>query len=221
MLKFIDNYLNENPLCVAYDEIATIKKLLRPKSDSKNSGGELKCSQKTSSVTLNVIGGDYYYKVKFHIPDTYPSQCIGWSDHKTNFPEPLQRFLTGQAKEIARKCSEPPIRGDPTKFEVRPSLLPTSRFLIEAVNDFPDELCPVCELRCLPIDSNDVERRDTADSYIERVYCGHIYHLGCLKKYMREPPFPPGGKTCPAKRAHPRSDGNHKGNQHQLATITL
>lgn len=209
VLKFIDNYLNENPLCIAYDEVSTIKSLLRSTDDSSKSTGELKCIQKTSCVSFNLTGGDYFYKVKLYIPDTYPAQCIGWLDHKTNFPDTLQRFLTGQAKEIARKCVEPPLRGDPNKFIVKPSLLPTFKFLFDAVNDFPNELCPVCERQCLPNIPNDVELNDTADAYIERVYCGHIFHLGCLRKFMREPPFPPGGKICPAKKAHPRSD--HKG----------
>lgn len=224
VLKFIDNYLKENPLCVAYDEITAIKSLLRPKNDSTTGGGgggELKCLQKTSSVTLIVNGGGFYYKVKFHIPEeAYPAQCIDWIEHKTNFPDTLERFLTGQAKEIARQCVERPLRASAQyKFEVKPSLLPTSRFLIAAVVDFPHEVCPVCELRCLPANPDEVETQDTADSYIERVYCGHIYHLGCLKKYMREPPFPPGGKTCPARKAHPRSD--HKGNRHYPHKILL
>lgn len=210
VLKFIDNYLNENPLCVAYDEIATIKTLLRQKNDSTTGGGELKCLQKTSSISLTVNSNDYYYKVKFRILDAYPTQCIQWLEHRTNFPVTLSRFLTGQAKEISRKCVEPPLRatnnGGQSKFEAKPSLLPTSKFLIEAVFDFPSEMCPVCDIACLPASASDVESCDTSDRYVERVYCGHIYHLGCLRKYMREPPFPPGGKTCPAKKIHPRSD---------------
>lgn len=174
-------------------------------------GGELKCLQKTSSISLTVTINNYYYKVKLQISDTYPAQCAIWLEHKTNFPETLSRFLTGQAKEIARKCVEPPLRASVTsKFEIKPSILVTARFLIEAVYDFPNELCPVCGSKCLPNSADDVETRDTADCYVERVYCGHIYHLGCLRKYMREPPFPAGGKTCPAKKAHPRSD--HRGN---------
>lgn len=118
------------------------------------------------------------------------------------------RFLNGQAKEIARKCVEPPIRLDLTKqtFEPKPSFFKTIKFLIEATTDFPTELCPVCKEKCLPDSGNNVEKNDLSDGYIERVYCGHIYHQGCLKQYMREPPFPPGGKLCPAFKKHPRSD---------------
>lgn len=220
VLKFIDNYLNENPLCVAYDEIAAIKALLRQKSDSSTGGGELKCLQKTSSLSLTVNSNDYYYKVKIRIPDEYPQKCIDWLEHRTNFPGTLSRFLTGQAREYARKCAEPPLRTiGQIKFEPKPSLLRATKFLIEAIFDFPHEVCPVCESACLPASANDIESCDTADRYVERVYCGHIYHLGCLRKYMRDPPFPPGGKTCPAKRIHPRSD-QVKGMWNVSATTT-
>lgn len=210
VLKFLDNYLRENPLCIVYDEITTIKSLLRPTKNNNSNGGdngELKCFQKSSSVSLTVIGGDYYFKTKFHVPDTYPVNSIDWTDYKSNFPVTLLRFLNGQAKEIARKCVERPLRlSDTVIFEPKPSLLKTLRFIIEATIDFHDELCPVCEQKVLPANANEVDINDASDRYVERVYCGHIYHQGCLKQFMREPPFPPGGKLCPAKKAHPRSD---------------
>lgn len=209
-MKFIDTYLRENPLCIAYDEIATIKALLKEKKNLDAGDGELKCLQKTSTVALSVNGGNYFYKAKISIPEDYPAKCVCLKEHKTNFPDTIMRFINGQAKEIARKCVEAPLRlSHSSKFEVKPSLLPSLRFIIEAVVDFYKEVCPVCELRCLPADPTEVELKDTADGYVERVLCGHIYHLGCLRSYMRLPPFPPSGKTCPAKRVHPRSD--HKG----------
>lgn len=82
----------------------------------------------------------------------------------------------------------------------------TVKFLVEAIADFPTELCPVCKKKCLPDSASNIEANDLADNYVERVYCGHIYHQGCLKRYMREPPFTPGGKLCPALKKHPRSD---------------
>lgn len=120
----------------------------------------------------------------------------------------LVRFLNGQAKEIARKCVEAPLLLDPKKetFHVQPSLQRTLTFLIEATVDFHIEVCPICKQKCLPTDGECIETSDTSDSYVERVYCGHIYHQGCLKRFMREPPFPAGGKVCPALRLHPRSD---------------
>lgn len=120
----------------------------------------------------------------------------------------LLRFLNGQAKEIARQCVEPPLRQNikDKPFEVKPSFSRTITFLIEATRDFHIEICPICKDKCLPNDPSDIEINDMADNYVERVYCGHLYHQKCLKKYMREPPFPVGGKLCPAQRKHPRSD---------------
>lgn len=212
VLKFIDNYLRENPLCIVYDEIAAIKSLLRI-NNSEN--GELKCLQKSSSVYLTVKSHDYYYKAKFQIPSEYPIDCINWENYKSNFPVTLLRFLNGQAKEIARRCVERPFRMHEKEiFEPKPSLLVTLKFLIEATIDFPNELCPVCDEKCLPINPANVDSNDTSDNYVERIYCGHIYHQGCLKKFMREPPFPRNGKLCLAKKSlvGTLSDKCHSGN---------
>lgn len=213
--------MRENPLCIVYDEIAAIKSMLRPNNKiSTDDNGELKCFQKSSSVLLTVNGGDYYYKSKFHIPETYPMQSIEWTEYKSNFPITLLRFLNGQAKEISRKCVERPLRmSDNEIFIAKPSLLKTLKFMVEATMDFHNELCPVCEGKVLPASAADVETNDTSDQYVERVYCGHIYHQGCLKRFMREPPFPPGGKLCPAKKAHPRSDYTGRFSNHFLYSI--
>lgn len=116
--------------------------------------------------------------------------------------------MNGQAKEISRKCVEPPLnppKGTPP-FKIQPSLFKTLSFLIEATNDFCIEVCPICMQKCLPDNPDEVVLNDTDDMYVERVLCGHIYHQGCLKKYMREPPFVKSGKPCPALKRHARSD---------------
>lgn len=138
--------MRENPLCIAYNEISTIKALLKDKKKLGVGDGELKCLQKSSTLSMTVNGGCYFYKAKFIVPEEYPTKCVCLSEHKTNFPHTLVRFLNGQAKEIARKCVEAPLnRGDISKFEVRASILPALTFLIEAVVDFNNEMCPICE----------------------------------------------------------------------------
>ena len=37
--------------------------------------------------------------------------------------------------------------------------------------------------------------QDSNPKYVERTYCGHIYHFECLDTYIRTPPFL-GGKKC-------------------------
>lgn len=73
-MKFIVTYIQQNPLCVIYDEIAGVKALLNQFADTVN--GELKCRQKSSSVVLTVFGGKYFFKTKIIIPDEYPNKCI-------------------------------------------------------------------------------------------------------------------------------------------------
>lgn len=134
--------------------------------------------------------------------------CIAysWESHESNLPVVLVRFLNGQAKEIARQCVEPPLHTKDPAFEPNPSLEKTLTFLISATREFHKENCPICKLPCLPTDSSQTVTNDALDSYVERVYCGHLFHQGCLKQYIREPPFPSGGKCCPAPKSHPRSD---------------
>lgn len=138
-----------------------------------------------------------------------------WTDYESNLPLTLLRYLNGQAKEIARQCVEPPLRQDVKRapFDVKPSFARTLTFVIEATHDFHIEICPICKETCLPAEASEIETNDAADGYAERVYCGHLYHQGCLKKYMREPPFPAGGKLCPARKKHPRSDAMEKSNK--------
>lgn len=82
VIKFINAYLKENPLCVIYDEISAIKEILSSygNNDETNQlnpiGGELKCRQKTSSVSLTIKSGDYFFKGKIFVPDEYPTNCI-------------------------------------------------------------------------------------------------------------------------------------------------
>lgn len=133
VLKFIASYLTENPLCIIFDEIVAIKKLLG------DNVSDLKLKQKTSSIVLTVRSDKYYFKIKPLIPEEYPEKCLSWEDYESNLPIVLIRFLNGQSKEIARQCVEPPLRqkdrrGEP--FKPGPSLLKTLKFIIEATRDF-------------------------------------------------------------------------------------
>ncbi|XP_058834348.1 uncharacterized protein LOC131691741 [Topomyia yanbarensis] len=211
LLKFVDTYLRENPLCIVTEEIFNVKKLLSVTS------GDLKLRQKSSSILLTAKGGPFYISAKFHVPEQYPVERIQWDDCDCNLPQALVRFVNGQAKEIARQCVEAPLKKLKTnpEFQPKPSLERTFRFIIAAMKGFPEELCPSCEKLALPSTSQAVVETDADDNFLIRMFCGHIYHQGCLKKFMSEPPFPPGGKICPAKRKHPRSDRNHCGARKQ------
>lgn len=78
-------------------------------------------------------------------------------EYTANFPEVFNLYLVGQFTEIARQCVEPPLRKIKTKkqsapqpFQIKPSLEPSVKFMIETVIRFQHEKCPVCKEQCLP-----------------------------------------------------------------------
>lgn len=151
ILKFIRNFIDENPLICCYDEISTIKKLL-------GDDDEIKLKQKYSCIGLKIKKQLYYFKAKIDVPDNYPVACIKYvpmmtkdinkkfiflfnncfvcrlGDVDTNFPPLFTRHFTGQGRELARQCVEPPLRKKShTPFIPSPSLEVVTSFLIQYV----------------------------------------------------------------------------------------
>lgn len=209
VLAFAQQYLLDNPLCVCLDEIKQLRTDLKSSEVTQDAASQLKLRQRTSCVELIARGGRYVYRVTAAVPDTYPDQSVELRGQESNLPNVLVRYLNGQSREIARQCVEPPLRlnkDELANFRPRRSLYRTLKFCLEATRDFYMELCPICENPVLPQQPENLVLDEHADGFVERVYCGHLFHQGCLKHYMAEPPFPKGGKLCPAKRRHPRSD---------------
>uniref|UniRef100_A0A182W854 RING-type domain-containing protein n=1 Tax=Anopheles minimus TaxID=112268 RepID=A0A182W854_9DIPT len=200
ILKFISDYLLANPLCIILDELQQIKQLL-------STFGELKVKQRACTIELIVRAEQYYYQAKFKVPNDYPNERVAWDDCECNLPLALVLFINGQAKEIARQCVEPPLAAINTNASFKPkrSLQICLAFVVTTVRNILQEKCPICGHRCLPENPSDNITRNTDDLFLVRMFCGHIYHQGCLKRFMSEPPFPRGGKTCPAQ-ANPRHD---------------
>ncbi|XP_030555335.1 uncharacterized protein LOC115758724 [Drosophila novamexicana] len=209
VLRFAQQYLLDNPLCVCLDEIKQLRMDLKGVENSQNVASQLKLRQRTSCVELIARGGSYVYRVTAAVPDSYPNQCVELRGQESNLPTVLVRYLNGQSREIARQCVEPPLRLSKEELaHFRPvrSLYRTLKFCLEATRDFHQELCPICNSTVLQAQPESMVLDEHADAFVERVYCGHLFHQGCLKLYLSEPPFPKGGKLCPAKRRHPRSD---------------
>ncbi|ALC38609.1 CG17260 [Drosophila busckii] len=227
LLRTANQYLVDTPLCVCLDEITQLRSMLAYNDENK-----LKLRQSKCSVQLLIHGGEYFYRVTATVPDNYPQHCVELHDHESNLPNVLVRFLNGQSKELARQCVEAPLRftrDEQAKFRPVPSLYTALKFCIAATQDFHMELCPICDQAVLPTNPEEILADENADAFVERVFCGHLFHQGCLKKYLSEPPFPKGGKLCPAKRRHPRSDaakpvgasGKDKGLQAELGVCGI
>ncbi|KAM8715956.1 hypothetical protein ACLKA7_002920 [Drosophila subpalustris] len=209
VLGFALQYLSDYPLCVCLDEIKQLRMDLKSREISEDDGSQLKLRQRTSCVELIARGGQYLYRVTAFVPDDYPNQCVELRGQESNLPNVLVRYLNGQSREIARQCVEPPLRlnkDELANFRPVHSFYRTLKFCLEATRDFHLELCPICDNPVLQAKPETAVLDDRDDAFVERVYCGHLFHQGCLKLYLSEPPFPKGGKLCPAKRRHPRSD---------------
>lgn len=189
LIKFIRKFIDENSLICCYEEINTLRKTLSEQD-------ELKLKQKNSIVVLKLKNGEYYLTGKFQVPEDYPSSAVIIQEVDTNFTPLFYRHMVAQAKEIARKCVEPPIKKLPnqTPFVPGPSLEKTAHFFIDFVKRVSSEDCQICNKICFPKDSKLLERDENSANHIERVFCGHLFHQGCLLKYMKQPPF--GNKKC-------------------------
>ncbi|KAK1130667.1 hypothetical protein K0M31_018783 [Melipona bicolor] len=195
ILKFIRNFIDENPLICCYDEISAIKKILEHDD-------ELKLKQKYSCISLKIQKGLYYFKAKIEVPDNYPVACVKLEDADTNFPSLFARHFKAQGKELARQCVEPPLKKkSQSPFVPSPSLKVVISFLVNSVKTLPQEHCQSCRQTCLPPNPENAETNETANMHVERLYCGHLFHLRCLVTFMKTPPFH-GGKKCPTCGQH-------------------
>lgn len=187
-IHFVKNFLVDNPLCVCSEEILTVKKKFLNSEDS------VTLEQATSKVIYRITQEQYFMQFCLSVPDDYPNKQVKIELEDHNFPETLKINFLSQAVEIARRCVQPPMKKKPKEapFEPQPSLLPVVKFLVECVKKYPLMCCPLCKERVLPQTPSatvtDKRRR------MEKLYCGHLFHFGCLYKYIKTPPFT--GKVC-------------------------
>ncbi|KAA0200494.1 hypothetical protein HAZT_HAZT008718 [Hyalella azteca] len=66
VLKFVRNFIDENPLCCCSEEISELKQKIARPSD------EIKLKQKTSSILVITMEGEYSCKYNITVPEDYP-----------------------------------------------------------------------------------------------------------------------------------------------------
>jgi len=197
VLKYLNQYLDDRPLCCCVDEISNLKKQMEGEHSEGDDRDKIKLSQKTSSISLHIFKNDYYIKTKIKIPEDYPETQISISETESNFPRVFKVWFVEKAKELARQCVDAPKKPKPNAppFVKKPSLEPAVSFLIKHVKRYPDEICQICRKVAFPKDPTQAIHNEHAAAHVERVYCSHIYHHDCLILYMKTPPFT-GGKKC-------------------------
>jgi len=194
IVEFLNKFLTENPLCSCSEEISSLKRQCMKPQD------EIKLNQSNAFIQFQVNEGSYFYRFKIFMPDDYPDSQVTIESIDSNFPTGIIKILQANAHEMARRCVEAPLnqKGIDTRnnpFQIKPSLEVAAVFLVENVHRFPNEKCPVCGQICFPKDPEDIIHEENKKLHIERIYCGHLYHLNCLFRHMKTPPFT-GGKKC-------------------------
>lgn len=192
LVKFVKNFIIDNPLCVCSDEILSLKRLLKD-------GDEIKLKQKLSKIILKLKEESYMLNVTFTVPNDYPTSRIEVAITDHNLPEFLKVNCESQCQEIARKSVQPPLKRKPSDppFQPSPCLYKIADYTInQVIRKYPHLKCPCCLKPALPLDSKLLVKDPHADEFVERVYCGDLFHHKCLDNYMKTPPFI-GGKKCP------------------------
>jgi len=189
--RFLKKLLDESPLLPCKDE------LNRAKNSFLEDSHTIKLKKKQGIIILDLKKNRYLYKVKIEVPDDYPNKPVVLKPERNNFPASLAYYFVCQAREIARTCTMKPLDVKKReKFSPKPHVYEIMKFLIQdCIKNYPNTACPLCKKQCLPDDPEDVVKNGDHANYVERIYCGHLYHHGCLDTYMKTPPFK-GGKKC-------------------------
>ncbi|XP_002128606.2 uncharacterized protein LOC100177726 [Ciona intestinalis] len=193
LLKFVRKFLDDNPLLPCRDELTKVKKeLLEEDIDI------MKMKQKQGTISVAVCKENYRLKFTVSVPDEYPTKSIEMTMSENNFPAVMAYYFISQAREFARQAVEPPLKKNPKAppFQPSPHVFKVMKFLISCGKRYPVENCPLCGKQTLPNNPSEVVTDMKEDNYAERIYCGHLFHHGCLDKYMKTPPFED-GKKCP------------------------
>merc|ERR1712223_2369516 len=75
-------------------------------------------------MSLQIVKGKYFFKCKICVPNDYPTESVLIEKVESNYPRVFKVWFAQQAKEIARRCVQPPLKpklNDPI-FEPKPSL---------------------------------------------------------------------------------------------------
>ena len=52
--------------------------------------------------------------------------------------------------------------------------------ITDVMRKHPHDVCPVCKHRALPENPEHIVTDEADDFFVERMYCRHLYHHGCL-----------------------------------------
>lgn len=184
--------VERNLLLLAFDDVRALRtRYATPANfsvriDTRDAKGE---------VTVSVVCANYSTIGRFTVPPEYPAKECAFEIDSSDVPPSLRTIFAAMTRETGRKLIKP----DPKKSAVVvPTLRPMVTFFVdELAGRYPREKCQMCSRRMLPEVSADISIPRPKPARIIRLYCSHLFHSGCLAKYLETPPFDE-GKVCPS-----------------------
>lgn len=181
--------VQRNMLLVAYDEVRALRSRFSTPAVS------IETRDAKGDVRVSVSCANYFTLGVFTIPQAYPKEPCSFVVECSDCPPSLVTIFNAMTCEVGRKLIRPSPSQPPVVVH---TLEPMVRFFVDKLaGRYPTETCQMCKRRMLPEVATDVSIPRPKPARIVRVYCSHLYHGGCLQKFLETPPFDK-GKCCPS-----------------------
>lgn len=181
--------VQRNLLLVAYDEVRALR------SRYHAPGVVLETKDTKGEVRVIVSCANYETQGVFTLPPTYPVDSCVFSVQASDCPPSLVTIFTAMTNEVGRKLIRPIAAQPPVVAATLEKMV--TFFIDQLAARYPMETCQMCKRRMLPEVSSEMSQARAKPARIVRVYCSHLYHGGCLQKFLETPPFDK-GKFCPS-----------------------
>lgn len=188
----VSRVVRHNFLLLASDEVRGLR--ARYEKPARFSVG-IDTRDARGEVTVTVACANYTTVGRFAVPPEYPAKECAFEIEGSDVPPSLRTIFTAMTRETGRKLIKPDPKEPPV---VAKTLRPMVEFFVdELAGRYPLEKCQMCSRRMLPEVAADISIPRPKPARIIRLYCSHLFHAGCLAKYLETPPFNE-PKRCPS-----------------------
>ena len=195
-LEAVRQLADGNRLAPCFDEVRRlVRDVLPPGPDGTP---RLRPLQAKGILRLACACGRYRLDAQITVPRDYPAEPPDLAVTGGNFPPMYNTLFLFHTREHVRRLRARDGRQDlpvPCVYEM-------AEFLVrECVGRVPRERCQLCGEPLFPADPADLDAvlasKHEKRRRVERLYCGHYFHWGCLDTFLTTPPFDDAFKRCP------------------------
>jgi hypothetical protein len=155
----------------------------------------VKVNESKGRISVEMHSGRYWARFRFTVPQDYPEHAPQVELSESNFATPYTtRFVAHSRDHMQRALGPPPTSKQhrPGGQQAKPSLLSCVQFLWEeCIQRYTGGVCVLCKK---PVLDADPEVRPDPASRVVQTYCSHVFHFGCMDRFMKKSPFPRDGR---------------------------